>query len=153
MQARAATAGDPAPATDVPPPPRQPGRYGAGRSTAPLVAVPPDGLGWSEADVEELGRTAADLLPGRIVKCDQTGALVLMSSGAARATYCAALLLAAARARAGGRIWPRPSPRWDIGTRSRFRQRTASEKRPRLARVPKFTAFAGAKPTQNPVRA
>jgi hypothetical protein len=34
-----------------------------------------------------------------------------MQSGAARATYCAALLLAAARAKAGGRIWPRPGDR------------------------------------------
>ena len=99
MQASAA-AGDPAPATDVPPPRNKHGRYRAGRSTAPMVAVPADGLGWSEADVAELDRTAPGLLPGRIVKCDQSGALVLMTSGAARATYCAALLLAAARAKA-----------------------------------------------------
>lgn len=111
MQASAAS-GDPAPATDVPPPPPHTrGRYGAGRSNAPMVAVPPDGLGWSETDMEELGRTAPGLLPGRIVKCDQSGALVLMTSGAARATFCAALLLAAARAKAGGRVWPRPGDR------------------------------------------
>jgi hypothetical protein len=110
MQASAAT-GDPAPATDVPPP-RTRGRRGARSSSgAPLVAVPADGLGWSESDVEELGRTAPGLLPGRIVKCDQAGAIVLMPWGAARATYCAALLLAAARAKAGGRIWPRPGDR------------------------------------------
>lgn len=109
MQASAA-AGDPTPATDVPPP-RKHGRYGAGRSAAALVAVPADGLGWTEADVAELDRTAPGLLPGRIVKCDQSGALVLMANGAARATYCAALLLAAARAKAGGRIWPRPGDR------------------------------------------
>jgi hypothetical protein len=109
MQASAASS-DPALATDVPPPPAS-GRYGAGRFTAPLVAVPADGLGWSEADVAELGRTAPGLLPGRIVKTDQSGALVLMACGAARATYCAALLLAAARARAGGRVWPRPGDR------------------------------------------
>lgn len=110
MQASAA-AGDPAPATDVPPSHNRHSRYRAGRSTAPMVAVPPDGLGWSEADVAELDRTAPGLLPGRIVKCDQSGALVLMTSGAARATYCAALLLAAARAKSGGRIWPRPGDR------------------------------------------
>jgi hypothetical protein len=109
MQASAA-AGDPAPANDVPPPHNY-RRYGAGRLTAPLVAVPADGLGWSASDLEELDHTAPGLLPGRIVKCDQSGALVLMSSGAARATYCAALLLAAARARAGGRVWPRPGDR------------------------------------------
>src|SRR5438445_5531779 len=110
MQASAA-AGDPAPATDVPPPRSRHGRYGAGRSTAPLVAVPADGLGWSAADLAELDRSAPGLLPGRIVRCDQSGALVLMASGAARATYCAALLLAAARARSGGRVWPRPGDR------------------------------------------
>ena len=109
MQASAAT-GDPAPATDVPPP-RTHVRYGTGRSTAELVAVPPDGLGWSENDLEELDRTAPGLVPGRIVRCDQSGALVLMPWGAARATYCAALLLAAAKAKAGGRIWPRPGDR------------------------------------------
>ncbi len=108
MQASAAT-GDPAPATDVPPP-RTPGRRDA-RSTAPLVAVPADGLGWSESDLAELDRTAPGLLPGRIVKCDQAGALVLMPWGAARATYCAGLLLAAAKAKAAGRIWPRPGDR------------------------------------------
>lgn len=108
MQASAAT-GDSAPATDVPPP-RNHGRR-VGHATPPLVAVPADGLGWSEPDLEELGRTAPGLLPGRIVKCDQAGALVLMPWGAARATYCAALLLAAAKAKAGGRVWPRPGDR------------------------------------------
>ncbi len=111
MQASAA-AGDPAPA-DVPP--TRPGgrRRASGRSasTADLVAVPADGLGWSEADLDELGRTAPGLLPGRIVKCDQSGALVLMPLGAARATFCAALLLAAAKARSAGRVWPRPGDR------------------------------------------
>jgi hypothetical protein len=105
MQASAA-AGDPAPATDVPPP-----RARRSKGRAPLVVVPADGLGWSEADLEELDRTAPGLLPGRIVRCDQSGAIVLMPWGAARATYCAALLLAAARAKAGGRIWPRPGDR------------------------------------------
>lgn len=76
-----------------------------------MVPVPADGLGWSEADLAELDRCAPGLLPGRIVRCDQSGALVLMASGAARATYCAALLLAAARAKAGGRMWPRPGDR------------------------------------------
>jgi hypothetical protein len=111
MQASAAT-GDPAPAADVLPP-RTPGRRGKGkrRSDVPMVAVPPDGLGWSQADLEELDRTAPGLLPGRIVRCDQSGALVLMPWGAARATFCAALLLAAARAKASGRIWPRPGDR------------------------------------------
>lgn len=109
MQASAAT-GDPAPATDVPPP-RPTRRRGRRRSEAPLVPVPADGLGWSAADLEELDRSAPGLLPGRIVRCDQSGALVLMASGAARATYCAALLLAAARARSGGRAWPRPGDR------------------------------------------
>jgi hypothetical protein len=115
MQASAAT-GDPAPADDVPPP-RAPmptsgkRRRGRRRSEAPLVPVPADGLGWSEADLAELDRCAPGLLPGRIVRCDQSGALVLMASGAARATYCAALLLAAARAKAGGRMWPRPGDR------------------------------------------
>ncbi|MGH3416871.1 MAG: hypothetical protein ACRDSS_10420, partial [Actinocrinis sp.] len=105
MQASAA-AGDPAPA-DVPPPRPTGRKRGSGRSasTATLAAVPADGLGWSEADVEELGRTSPGLVPGRIVKCDQSGALVLMPRGAARATFCAALLLAAAKARAGGRVW------------------------------------------------
>jgi hypothetical protein len=34
-----------------------------------------------------------------------------MPWGAARATYCAGLLLAAAKAKAAGRIWPRPGDR------------------------------------------
>jgi hypothetical protein len=106
MQASAAS-GDPAPAADVPPPRTR----RRARSKAPLIPVPPDGLGWSEDDLAELGRTAPGLLPGRIVKCDQSGALVLMPSGAARATFCAALLLAAAKAKAAGRIWPRPGDR------------------------------------------
>jgi len=115
MQASAAS-GDPAPATDVPPPPhardrRRRRRANAAAGRAPLVVVPADGLGWSAADLEELDRTAPGLLPGRIVKCDQSGAVVLMPWGAARATYCAALLLAAARAKAGGRVWPRPGDR------------------------------------------
>jgi hypothetical protein len=75
------------------------------------VPVPPDGLGWSAQDLDELGRSAPGLLPGRIVVCDQSGALVLMASGAARATYCASLLLATAAARARGRVWPRPGDR------------------------------------------
>ena len=110
MQASAASS-DPAPADDVPPPRLYRRRHGRGRRTTPLCAVPVGGLGWSEADVDELGRTAPGLLPGRIVQCDQAGALVLTRSGAANATYCAPLLLAAARAAAGGRVWPRPGDR------------------------------------------
>jgi hypothetical protein len=116
MQASAAT-GDPAPADDVPPPRQSSSERRRRRarrradSKTPLVPVPEDGLGWTEADLEELGREAPGLLPGRIVRCDQSGAVVLMASGAARATYCAALLLAAARAKAGGRVWPRPGDR------------------------------------------
>lgn len=108
MQA-AATSGDPAPTADVPA--SRPVRSGSARSAATVCVVPPDGMGWSSEDLVELDRTAPGLLPGRIVRCDQSGALVLMANGAARATYCAALLLAAARARAGGRIWPRPGDR------------------------------------------
>ena len=75
--------------------------------------MPPDGLGWSEDDVRELHRTAPGLLPGRIIDCDRSGAgaVVLLATGAARATYCAAILLASARARAAGRTWPRAGDR------------------------------------------
>jgi len=113
MQASAAS-GEPAPADDVPPPRvsrRRAHRRARSRRATPLCAVPAGGLGWSDDDVRELERTAPGLLPGRIVMCDESGALVLMNTGAANATYCAALLLAAARAAAGGRVWPRPGDR------------------------------------------
>jgi hypothetical protein len=135
MQASAAELGDLAPADDVPPPlisdfpqhgrrsgrragrarararARARSRGGAEPGRAPMFAVPPDGLGWSDEDVTELGRTAPGLLPGRILKCDRSGAQVLTTTGAARATFCAALLLASARARAAGRTWPHPGDR------------------------------------------
>lgn len=124
MQAAAAT-GDPAPVSDVPPP-RRPtlGSYRPGASSraarrrrrlvdpfAPLVGVPADGLGWSAAELVELRTSAPGLVAGRIMSCDEVGALVLTMAGAARATFCAPLLLSAARARAAGRLWPRPGDR------------------------------------------
>jgi hypothetical protein len=102
-----ATAGDPPLASDVP----DPGSYGARHQGATLCAVPEDGLGWSRAELAELGQLAPGLQPGRIVKADRSGALVLTLAGAARATYCAQLLLAAARAHSAGRVWPRPGDR------------------------------------------
>ena len=70
-----------------------------------------DGLGWSEPEIAELARLAPGLLPGRIMTCDPVGALVLTELGATAATYCASLLLAAARARSAGRLWPKPGDR------------------------------------------
>lgn len=120
MQAAAAT-GEPAPVSDVPPPRRPSGGPNATRAArrrrrlsdpvAPLVGVPVDGLGWSADDLTELRATAPGLEPGRIVSCDEAGALVLTTAGAARATFCAPLLLSSARARAAGRSWPRPGDR------------------------------------------
>ena len=120
MQAAAAT-GDPAPVSDVPPPRRPAAGPGSSRAArrrrrltdpvAPLVGVPVDGLGWSAAELTELRAVAPGLEPGRIMACDEAGALVLTTAGAARATFCAQLLLACARARAAGRLWPRPGDR------------------------------------------
>lgn len=101
-----ATAGDP-PASDGP----DPAAFAMRGHGATLCAVPPDGLGWSAAEMDELEQIAPGLLPGRIVKSDRSGAVVLTLAGAARATYCAQLLLAAARAHAAGRVWPRPGDR------------------------------------------
>jgi ribosome biogenesis GTPase len=70
-----------------------------------------DGLGWSEPELAELARIAPGLLPGRIMTCDPVGALVLTEIGATAATYCASLLVAAARARSAGRLWPKPGDR------------------------------------------
>lgn len=70
-----------------------------------------DGLGWSEPELAELARVAPGLLPGRIMTCDPVGALVLTELGATAATYCASLLLAVARARSAGRLWPKPGDR------------------------------------------
>lgn len=70
-----------------------------------------DGLGWTEPELAELARIAPGLLPGRIMTCDPVGALVLTELGATAATYCASLLLAAARARSAGRLWPKPGDR------------------------------------------
>ena len=128
MKASAAAIGDSGPADDVPPAPQpERGRRGArararSRSRArqsadpshpqtPMFAVPEDGLGWTDEDLTELHRTAPGLLPGRIIRCDRSGAHVLTATGAARATFCAALLLASARARAAGRTWPHPGDR------------------------------------------
>jgi hypothetical protein len=123
MQAAAAT-GDEAPVGDMPPPRRPAAGFaasGGSRSArrrrrladpiAPLVGVPADGLGWSAEDLVELRATSPGLVAGRIMTCDEVGALVLTMAGAARATFCAPLLLSAARARAAGRLWPRPGDR------------------------------------------
>jgi len=118
MSAHAVSTADPAP---TPVPPCRPRR-----SRLPMVNagdragrqgrdVPPgepgDGLGWSEPELAELARIAPGLLPGRIMTCDPVGALVLTELGATAATYCASLLLAAARARSAGRLWPKPGDR------------------------------------------
>ncbi|HEV2637592.1 MAG TPA: hypothetical protein VGX23_20740 [Actinocrinis sp.] len=120
MQAAAAT-GEPAPVGDVPPPRRPAAGPSSTRAArrrhrltdplAPLVGVPIDGLGWSAAELTDLRTTAPGLEPGRIMACDEAGALVLTTTGAARATFCAPLLLSSARARAAGRSWPRPGDR------------------------------------------
>jgi ribosome biogenesis GTPase len=77
----------------------------------PRVEAVDDGLGWSEPEKAELARLAPGLLPGRIMTCDLVGALVLTELGSASATYGAALLLGAARARSAGRLWPKPGDR------------------------------------------
>jgi hypothetical protein len=120
MQAAAAT-GDQAPVSDVPPPRRPAVGSRAGRAArrrrrltdpvAPLVGVPMDGLGWSADELDELRTCAPGLVAGRIMSCDEAGALVLTVAGAARATFCAPLLLSSAKARAAGRLWPSPGDR------------------------------------------
>ncbi|WP_034265194.1 hypothetical protein [Actinospica robiniae] len=77
----------------------------------PRTEAVDDGLGWSEPEKAELARLAPGLLPGRIMTCDLVGALVLTELGSASATYGASLLLAAARARSAGRLWPKPGDR------------------------------------------
>lgn len=77
----------------------------------PMPAPDDDALGWSEPELAELARIAPGLLPGRIMTCDPVGALVLTEIGATAATYCASLLLAVARARSAGRLWPKPGDR------------------------------------------
>lgn len=120
MQAAAAT-GDPAPVGDVPPSRRPAAGPNASRAArrrrrlndpvAPLVGVPTDGLGWSPEELTELHTSSPGLVAGRIMTCDEAGALVLTVAGAARATFCAPLLLSSARARAAGRLWPGPGDR------------------------------------------
>ena len=116
MSAHAVSAADPAPS---PVPPCRPFRPRARRAAEFAVRAEPasgpvpaeDGLGWSEPELVELARLAPGLLPGRIMTCDPVGALVLTEIGATAATYCASLLLAAARARSAGRLWPKPGDR------------------------------------------
>ena len=117
MSAHAVTTADPAP-SPVPPcrPCRSRSRRAlavtqdrAARSETPEPGH--EGLGWSEPEIAELARLAPGLLPGRIMTCDPAGALVLTEIGATAATYCATLLLAAARARSAGRLWPKPGDR------------------------------------------
>ena len=121
MSAHAVSTADPAP-SPVPPccRPRQAARRAAAANattvtTDPALSGAPepadDGLGWSEPEIAELARLAPGLLPGRIMTCDPIGALVLTELGATAATYCASLLLAAARARSAGRLWPKPGDR------------------------------------------
>lgn len=118
MSAHAVSTADPAP-SPVPPPCRSfrcRGRH-ATESAVKTDAVEPtpapadDALGWSEPELAELARIAPGLLPGRIMTCDPVGALVLTEIGATAATYCASLLLAVARARSAGRLWPKPGDR------------------------------------------
>lgn len=117
MSAHAVSTADPAPSPL--PPPCRPFRPRARRSAEHAVKPEPgaesvpaqDGLGWSEPELAELARIAPGLLPGRIMTCDPVGALVLTEIGATAATYCASLLLAAARARSAGRPWPKPGDR------------------------------------------
>jgi hypothetical protein len=112
MSAQAISAAGPAP---TPVPPCRPSRGRPRRLTTADTAENPesmdDGLGWSEPEIAELARLAPGLLPGRIMTCDPVGALVLTELGATAATYCASLLLAAARARSAGRLWPKPGDR------------------------------------------
>ena len=115
MSAQAVSTADPAP---TPVPPCRPCRSRiirrmTERSARPEPVSEPaqEGLGWSEPELAELARIAPGLLPGRIMTCDPVGALVLTELGATAATYCASLLLAAARARSAGRLWPKPGDR------------------------------------------
>ena len=112
MSAQAISAAGPAP---TPVPPCRPSRSRPRRLTTADTAENPesmdDGLGWSEPEIAELARLAPGLLPGRIMTCDPVGALVLTELGATAATYCATLLLAVARARSAGRLWPKPGDR------------------------------------------
>jgi hypothetical protein len=117
MSAHAVSTADPAP-SHVPPcrPHRPRVRRVTERAPRPESVPDPtqpadDGLGWSERELAELARIAPGLLPGRIMTCDPVGALVLTELGATAATYCASLLLAAARARSAGRLWPKPGDR------------------------------------------
>ena len=118
MSAHAVSTADPAAPSPVPPcrPCRSRSRRSAAvtgdraaRSETPEPGQ--EGLGWSEPEIAELARIAPGLLPGRIMTCDPVGALVLTELGATAATYCATLLLAAARARSAGRLWPKPGDR------------------------------------------
>ena len=117
MSAHAVSTADPAPS---PVPPCRPFRCRGRHSTEsavktdgpePMPAPDDDALGWSEPELAELARIAPGLLPGRIMTCDPVGALVLTEIGATAATYCASLLLAVARARSAGRLWPKPGDR------------------------------------------
>lgn len=115
MSAHAVSTADPAP-SPMPPAPRpcRSRRRVTDRTQHPEQPVSEpagDGLGWSEPELAELARIAPGLLPGRIMTCDPVGALVLTELGATAATYCASLLLAAARARSAGRLWPKPGDR------------------------------------------
>ncbi len=110
MSAPAVSTADPAPS---PVPSCRPCRPRARRmiDRVPRTEAVDDGLGWSEPEKAELAQLAPGLLPGRIMTCDLAGALVLTELGAASATYGASLLLAAARARSAGRLWPKPGDR------------------------------------------
>lgn len=110
MSAHALSTADPAPS---PVPACRPCRPRARRliDRVPRTEAVDDGLGWSEPEKAELARLAPGLLPGRIMTCDPIGALVLTELGAANATYGSGLLLAAARARSAGRLWPKPGDR------------------------------------------
>jgi hypothetical protein len=112
MSAQAISAAGPAP-TPVPPcrPSRTRSRRLSAAEAAEATEPMDDGLGWSEPEIAELARLAPGLLPGRIMTCDPVGALVLTELGATAATYCASLLLAVARARSAGRLWPKPGDR------------------------------------------
>lgn len=114
MSAHAVSTADPAP-TPVPPSrlcrPRTKRTADRAARLEPVSEPAEDGLGWSEPELAELARIAPGLLPGRIMTCDPVGALVLTELGATAATYCASLLLAVARARSAGRLWPKPGDR------------------------------------------
>ena len=111
MSAQAISAAGPAPTPA--PSCRLPSRSRSRLTVDPAESPDPmdDGLGWSEPEIAELARLAPGLLPGRIMTCDPVGALVLTELGATAATYCASLLLAVARARSAGRLWPKPGDR------------------------------------------